>query len=235
MRSLRRPKATDPRSFDEIATAYDRRDELTRGWVPDWLTEQIQGLRGHTAVDLGCGTGRTALLLAEHYDVVLAVDISSEMIQLARRKRPHSRVRYQQLSIEAVTGSFDLVLSIAVLHHVAELDRVLAHVKSLVAPGGLAILVDTAQEPRTRWQFHWHHLLALYGEVRSGIPNAWERFLAKSDRGWMDHLVSDRFLTVEQFRQTYSAALPGVVITEAGGMQAAVWKRPDLGAAHPPS
>ncbi len=226
MRPLRRPKATAPRSFDEIAAAYDRRDELTQGWVSKWLAEQLDGVGWKAAVDLGCGTGRTALLLAEHYESVLAVDISLKMIEIARQKRPHPRVRYEQMGIDSVRGSFDLVLSIAVLHHVPDLDRTLAHIKSLVAPGGLAILVDPAQDPRRRWQFHWHHLLALYGELRSGVPNAWARFLAQSERGWMDHLVSDRFLTVTQFHQRYGRALPGAVITEACGLQAAIWRPP---------
>lgn len=222
----RRTSPADPTDFDHFVDVYDRRDELTNGWVTPWLEEQLRGRSGASAVDLGCGNGRTSVLLANHYQHVRAVDLSAEMIRLAQSRRPHPQVTYEQGDIDEVEGEYDLVLSIMVLHHVPDIERTLGRIRTLVAPGGMAILVDPAEPPRKRWQFHLGHLMALYGELRAGRPNSVERFLLKSDRRWMDHLVSDRFLTVEQFRSVYSRELPGATIAPVNGLHGAVWERP---------
>lgn len=222
----RRTRAADPTDFDHFADVYDRRDELTNGWVTPWLEEQLRGRSGASAIDLGCGNGRTAVLLANHYQQVRAVDLSGEMIRLAQSRRPHPRVTFERADIDEVDGQYDLVLSIMVLHHVPDLERTLDRIRRMVAPGGVAILVDNAEPQRTRAHFHWGHLMVLYGELRAGRPHAFERFLLNSDRRWMDHLVSDRFLTVEQFRTIYPRALPGAVIGTVNGLSSAVWERP---------
>ncbi len=226
MRIRRQRRAANPRSFDEFAATYDRRDELTRGWVTAWLVGQLEGRRGRSAIDLGCGNGNIALILADHYETVRAVDISAEMIRLASTRRSHPRVVYEQADINLVTGQYDLVLSILVLHHMPDITRTLAHIADLVAPGGAAILVDPAEPLRKRWQFHLGNLKWLYGDLRSGQPNAFEAFRLRSDRRWMDHLVSDRFLTAEQFREVYARALPGAAIGPASGYHYAIWHRP---------
>jgi 2-polyprenyl-3-methyl-5-hydroxy-6-metoxy-1,4-benzoquinol methylase len=223
---FRKARSSDPRSFDELAQIYERRDELTRGWVTDWLTELLSEKHGGAAMDLGCGNGRTALLLAEYFEEVRAIDLSSEMIRIARSRRSHPRVTYEIADIDQVTGQYDFVTSIMALHHVPDLPRTLARIAELVTPGGTAVLVDPAEEPRTRWQFHFGHLVSLLVELRAGDEDAWQRFRLKSDRRWMDHLMSDRFLTVDQFYDVYHRALPGAVISPVSGLFAVVWERP---------
>jgi ubiquinone/menaquinone biosynthesis C-methylase UbiE len=228
-RVLTAPKAGDPQSFDGFATSYERRDELCRGWVEDWLVEQLRGRSGGSAIDLGCGNGRSALLLAEHYDSVRAVDLSSDMIELARTRRPHPKVVYEVGDLDLETGPHDLVLSVMVLHHVPDIEATLARIAGMVAPGGTAILVDHAQAspaPQPRWRFHVNHALSLLGELRAGQRDAWERFVLRSDRRWVDHLVSDRFLTTARFEAVDRQALPGATLTVVRGLYTVVWHRP---------
>ncbi len=219
----------DPQAFDELVEVYEKRDQLTRGWVTDWLEETLEGYSGRSAIDLGCGNGRAATILAGHFLSVRAVDLSAQMVALASARRPHPRITYEQGDIDKVTGRYDLVLCMMVLHHVPDIFRSLTHIAELVAPGGTAILVDPAEPPRARWQFHLGHFLALAHELRARQPHAWARFRVKSDRRWMDHLASDRFLTVEQFREIYSSALPGAIIGPVQGLHSAIWSRPPQG------
>jgi ubiquinone/menaquinone biosynthesis C-methylase UbiE len=223
---VRAPDLDDPQSFDSFVASYERRDELSGGWVTDWLIEQLLGRSGSCAIDLGCGNGRSASLLADHYDTVRAVDLSPEMIQLARSRRPHPRVSYAVADLDHESGEYDLVLSIMVLHHVPDIRKTLDRVSRMVSPGGTAILVDNAQMPQTRWRFHFNHIISLALDLRFRKSNAFERFLLKSDRRWMDHLASDRFLTPSEFDAVYREALPGVSITKVGFLYAAVWDRP---------
>src|SRR6266550_1106349 len=61
-------------SFDRLAVLYDRFSFLVGRELWSYLTARLPA-RGGRAVDLGCGTGRHATLLARHFDHVLAVDI----------------------------------------------------------------------------------------------------------------------------------------------------------------
>jgi 2-polyprenyl-3-methyl-5-hydroxy-6-metoxy-1,4-benzoquinol methylase len=211
----------DAQSFDDFADKYDRRDELNGGWITDWLRGLLAGRHGNSALDLGCGTGRVALLLAEHYDHVRAVDLSPDMIEIARAKRPHPRVSYEQGDLAGVTGSFDLVVSIMVLHHVPDLPTTLNHIAELVAPGGRAVVIDAAQLPTTRWMILLRNSVGFVREVK----HSWEKMRLNSDRQWVDHLVSDRFLQPSEFLTTYSRALPGVAIESVSRLYTAVWQR----------
>ncbi len=217
--------AVNVRSFDHFAANYDRRDELNGGWVTEWLAALLEVRGGASAVELGCGSGRVSMLLAEHYGQVRAIDLSSEMIRLARSKHTHPAISYEQGDLTQVTGEYDLVLSIMTLHHVPQLTETLNHIRELVAPGGVAVLVDAAQPPKPRWMFHVGNLLRFAGDVRRRDRFAWERLRLNSDRDWIDHKVSDRFLSPEEFVTTYKGAFPGAVITPVSGLYTAVWER----------
>jgi ubiquinone/menaquinone biosynthesis C-methylase UbiE len=83
----------------------------------------MNGRSGETAIDLGCGTGNVAAMLAKRYATVRAIDISQPMVDLARRKYPNPRISFEQGDVTAVTGQYDLVVSIMVLHHVPDHAR----------------------------------------------------------------------------------------------------------------
>jgi ubiquinone/menaquinone biosynthesis C-methylase UbiE len=213
------------RSFDHFAASYDRRDELNGGWVTEWLAALLEHRHGDSAIELGCGSGRVSTLLAQHYVHVRAVDLSSEMIRIARSKHAHPSISYEQGDLTQVTGHYDLVLSIMTLHHVPQLTETLEHIREMVAPGGMAVLVDAAQPPKPRWMFYVGNGLRLAGDIRHGDRFAWERFRLNSDRHWIDHKVRDRFLSPEGFAATYGGALPGAIIAPVAGVYTAVWQR----------
>jgi len=89
-------------------------------------------------LDLGCGTGHLTAVLAESGASVVGVDASREMLAEARATRPDIpfvRGDARRLPFE---GSFDAVLSNAVLHWVdgADQDDAIASVRDALRPGG---------------------------------------------------------------------------------------------------
>ncbi len=230
----RSAKGSTAQSFDDFALSYDRRDEFTGGWVTGWLRGVLTGRQGETAIDLGCGTGRLAHMLAEHYEHVRAIDLSQSMIDLARTKHHHPRITFEQGDLTEVTGQYDLVVSVMTLHHVPDLDSALKRISTLVAPSGLAVLVDPAQQsPRSRLGLYAWNL----GELARDLGRAWTKFRLNTHRGWIDHLMSDRFLSPDEFVSAYKSALPGCVVAPVSGLYTAVWEQPDdgqlLGESHP--
>jgi ubiquinone/menaquinone biosynthesis C-methylase UbiE len=100
--------------FDRLAPGYDavwtnsRSGRLQREAVWRHLDPLIR--RGDRVLDIGCGTGEDALHLARLGALVLALDVSPEMVRVARGKGVDARVLPIE-GIHALAVAFDLVLS----------------------------------------------------------------------------------------------------------------------------
>ncbi|GAA3597446.1 class I SAM-dependent methyltransferase [Nonomuraea rosea] len=213
------PDRTDAQSFDRIAEQYERLHELRGGGPGRWLPTVLTA-GGGRALDLGCGAGRHAVVLAERFAHVDAVDLSGPMIELARARRARDNISYRRadlLNVEA-TDRYDFVLSVATLHHVPDLRAALRHIKSLIAPGGRAVLADTVS-PRPanpRWWLYGGEVRRLLRDlVRRGPAEAGEIFRL-STGAWLDHRVSDRYLSREQFERIYREVFPTARFQDVG-------------------
>ncbi|MCX4749949.1 class I SAM-dependent methyltransferase [Kitasatospora sp. NBC_01287] len=218
-------------SFDHVAEEYERLHQLlgdpVADWLPDWLPDVLPDSGGR-ALDLGCGGGRHAVLLAERFAEVDAIDLSVPMIDLARRERPRPNVRYRAAGLLETAGPYDFVLSAATLHHLPDLDAALRHIRSLLAPGGRAVLIDTvSKRPATpRWWLYCGAVRALARELpRRGPTQARELFRLRTG-DWLDHRASDRYLSREQFEQRYAARFPGARFQRVGRAHGMVWDQP---------
>lgn len=93
-------------------------------------------------LELGCGTGSTALKLAPHAGSILATDFSEGMIAQAEAKMGVDNVRFLQadtFSPALKDGSFEVVAGFNLFHLVDRVDDAFARVHQLLAPGGLFI------------------------------------------------------------------------------------------------
>ncbi|WP_298421886.1 bifunctional 2-polyprenyl-6-hydroxyphenol methylase/3-demethylubiquinol 3-O-methyltransferase UbiG [Rhodoblastus sp.] len=101
-------------------------------------------LKNLRIVDLGCGGGLLAEPLAALGATVTGADPSQENIDAARR---HAAISGRELDYRAVTAealaasgeSFDIVLAMEVLEHVADVKGFLTAAAALVRPGGLLV------------------------------------------------------------------------------------------------
>ena len=222
-------------SFDHIAEHFDRFAELVGGGLDTHLESMLPESGGERAVDLGCGTGRHASLLAGRYRHVLAVDVSAPMLDRAMARRGLPNITYQQRDLREVRadtdGAFDLVLSAYALHHLDDLDQALWHIRQLTAPGGRVVLVDnvapTPAVPRRWFIGEAVRTLGLDLLRRRRPPGqAWELFRLNLDPDWLDHLTTDRFLSPEQFVQRYGAVFPCAAFTALYRARALCWQQP---------
>src|SRR2546423_5187088 len=96
------------------------------------------------SLDLGCGTGAFARLLATRSERVLALDLSPGMIDVARqRSRNHSNISFEVadvLKMDFPSREFDCIASINTLHHLPTEDALLKMRKALRVNGRLIIL-----------------------------------------------------------------------------------------------
>ena len=96
-------------------------------------------------LEIGAGTGSTALTLAGETGHFTATDISPEMIAIAREKLAQSDVENLDFTVAPVVetrfdaGSFDAVLGFNILHLVDDLSASIARAHELLKPGGVYI------------------------------------------------------------------------------------------------
>lgn len=96
-------------------------------------------------LELGCGTGSTALELAGNVQEIVASDVSSKMIAIAEQKAvdraiTNARFMVADAEHEALNGqTYDTVLAFNLLHLVKDIPAALARIHGLVRPGGLFI------------------------------------------------------------------------------------------------
>jgi ubiquinone/menaquinone biosynthesis C-methylase UbiE len=112
--------------------AYRRKLEITR----DYLREDMDVL------EFGCGTGSTAIAHAPFVRHIQAIDISKNMLAIAREKAVAGKVdnvSFERATIDdfpAPDESYDAILGLSILHLVKDRDATIAKVYALLKPGG---------------------------------------------------------------------------------------------------
>lgn len=139
------------RKTDEIRDVYDRiaddykvkrENPETATWndlleapAIDSVLEPI--VKGRRVLDLGCGYGLVTQKIFKWGGHAVGVDISENMIALARQENPEVEFRVGQLNhLPFDDQTFDIVASSLVMHYVKELGPGFAEVARILRPGG---------------------------------------------------------------------------------------------------
>ncbi|MDP2773972.1 MAG: class I SAM-dependent methyltransferase [Nocardioides sp.] len=112
------------------------------------------------AVDVGGGTGRLSILLADRVGSAVVTDPSAGMVQVARERIEAvglgDRLRAVQadLTTDQLDGAYDVVWSSMALHHVQDLDGLLRSVARLLVAGGQLAIADLDEDPDGAFHAH---------------------------------------------------------------------------------
>ena len=112
-------------------------------------------LDGLTILDAGCGAGLVAEPIAGAGAAVTGIDAAGNNIEIARRHATATglSIDYRCVlpeDLEAQGMTFDAVVSLEVVEHVADLGRFLASLAAMVKPGGL-LVIGTINRTTLSW------------------------------------------------------------------------------------
>ena len=203
--------------FDEIARDYDRMNHLmTAGLDRCWRKRAVQGLHGKV-LDVACGTGDMVveLLRTRHAASlqVTGVDLSEEMLAIAKRKAPQAEYRLADAEhLPFGDASFDAVTCAFGVRNFVHLEQGLGEMVRVLKPGGrMAILeLATPDNPFIRffYNIYTRRIIPWLGSRIAGnreaytyLPSSIERF--PKGVAMVDKLKAAGGRTVEHRKLTF--------------------------------
>jgi ubiquinone/menaquinone biosynthesis C-methylase UbiE len=130
--------------YDVWASIYDDEDNpLIRMEEPE-VTRLLGEVEGLDIADIGCGTGRWTLKLAEAGARLTGLDFSDAMLVKARAKPGAAAVRFihhdLSLPMPLPDATFDRVVCSLVLEHIVDLRLLFAEMRRICRPNGFVVV-----------------------------------------------------------------------------------------------
>lgn len=210
-------------TFDRIASEYD--EALPPHVVEHYLAKRVRFIvdrcpRGR-GLDVGCGTGVLAGRLSRAGFAMTGLDHSQGMLEVMAEAEPAvENVRGDGTNLPFEDATFDVVLTVAALHHVADPDKVRATLIEMVRvtrPGGRIVIWD--HNPRNPY---WSNLMARVpqddgserlipeAEIEGGLHAGGAEIVSSSQLGLVPEFVPPSLLGVARFGERVVEHTPGL-------------------------
>jgi 2-polyprenyl-3-methyl-5-hydroxy-6-metoxy-1,4-benzoquinol methylase len=126
--------------------------------VYEWIAARVGGLR---VIDMACGEGYGANVLATQAASVVGVDANPEAHEHARRRYSRANLRFECDLIETFSAPADAVVFLQTIEHLREPGTALAHFRELVGASGVVYLstpnvLTLAPKGAARSDNPWH-------------------------------------------------------------------------------
>lgn len=198
--------------FNTIAANYDRLNHLmTLGLDRCWRRWAVRGLQGNV-LDVACGTGDMVVELMKQGCTVTGVDLSEEMMVIARQKAPAAT--YMIADAEHLPfddDTFDAVTCAFGVRNFVHLGQGLNEMLRVLKPGGTMVILELATPDsalvRPLYSIYSRHIIPWLGQHIAGnreaytyLPKSIERF-PKGDK--FCRIIEEMNATCHQRRLTF--------------------------------
>ena len=126
--------------------SYQKKIQVTR----EYLKPDMEVL------ELGCGTGSTAIIHSPYVKHIMAIDVSSKMIEIAQGKADKKKIdiTFETSTIDDLNvqeQKLDVVLGLSILHLLENKEEVIAKIYKMLKPGGIFISSTMCLGDTMRW------------------------------------------------------------------------------------
>lgn len=163
------------------------------------LKEVPEGAR--TALDVGCGNGLLTRELQRVVPEVVGIDADERVLEQARRACGDVEWVLGDVLTHDFDRRFDVVVSVAVLHHFPDLRAALMRLAALTAPGGVLAIIGVARATRL-----WDRLIH--------VPGLFQHWWFSARYGFWEHTAPTVWPPLHDYttvRRVATELLPGMV------------------------
>ena len=183
------------KQFDTIASLPDRWDHNRQ--YQNYLVKNIPKNCNHI-LDVGCGTGELTKRLASFGNKIIGIDISENMLQEAHKRNSDEKIEYIKTSaedyLEETNKQFDVIISIAALHHMNE-EKILEMMKIKLTENGKILILDIVKE-KTIPDYFLSIMAVLLNPIIMLIMNGRLRVSKNEREAWEGHFQYDNYLSI---------------------------------------
>jgi ubiquinone/menaquinone biosynthesis C-methylase UbiE len=155
---------------EDFATTYAKKHKKMVEKFGHEYTAKLRsrGFERGRIMDVGCGSGGTAVVLANNFPhaEVCGIDLSQPLLDIAkvssRLSDLHERTKFESADVHSIPyedNSFDVVLSINMVHLVEDPVQMLNEMARILAPNGFVFIADL----RRSW------LALIENEIKSAL------------------------------------------------------------------
>lgn len=127
--------------------AYQKKLQVTQGYFkPDM-----------EVLEIGCGTGSTAIIHASYVKHIKAIDFSSQMLEIAKNKAEANNIQnltFEQSTIDNISvedETYDAILGLSILHLLNNWEEVIIKVYKMLKPGGIFVTSTNCLGDKMKW------------------------------------------------------------------------------------
>lgn len=131
-------------AYNRWAESYDSVANKTRDLEQQAAKHSLQSADFSKVIEIGCGTGKNTVWIAEKSKELLAVDFSEEMMNIARQKINSSHVQFRPTDITKPWNfnKATLITCSLVLEHIEDIDFIFGQVAKSLETGGCFYLCE---------------------------------------------------------------------------------------------
>lgn len=142
--------------FDQQAKEWDNDPKKTERAIiiAKEMTDFIQPNKTMNAFEFGCGTGLLSYQLKDSFKTITLADTSEGMIKVLQEKIADENINnFKPLLVDLLEdgfavkeNEFDVIYTLMTLHHILEVDKILAIFNAMLKTGGYLCIADLVQE-----------------------------------------------------------------------------------------
>ncbi|MBR6675613.1 MAG: tetratricopeptide repeat protein, partial [Alphaproteobacteria bacterium] len=127
--------------YDVFATEYDEKMEKLEASALDEILKIVSEKQFKKVLDLACGTGAFGKKLKQNFNLLIGVDISQNMLDIAHITGVYDKLICSSVSeyLKSSTDTYDLIVALELTGYLDNLSDLLQGVKSHLAPDGMFI------------------------------------------------------------------------------------------------